>query len=70
MDELQRKFKQREALENAYTNFVESYVNQFIEVKWESLSSFPVNASGFYCTSGWLLLTLVYCLWVRCRQRK
>jgi hypothetical protein len=59
------KFKQREALENAYTNFVEPYVNQLIEVNSQPLPTTPVAFPCFCCASVWLLLTLLYCLWAK-----
>ena len=59
------KWKQREALENCYFNFLEPHVNQFIEVNTQSLTTVPIASSGLYCTSGWLLLTLLYCIWMR-----
>lgn len=62
---IQNKFKQRAALENAYTNFVEPYVNQLIEVNPQSLPTTPVAFPCFCCASGWLLLTLLYCLWTK-----
>jgi len=67
------KIKQRAALENAYTNFVEPYVNQLIEVNPQSLPATPVAFPCFCCASGWLLLTLLYCLWAKylyCRVGK
>ncbi|SKB13714.1 conserved hypothetical protein [Planktothrix sp. PCC 11201] len=67
MDSQQDKIKDREALENAYTNFVEPHVNQLIEIDAQSLPTIPVVHSGFYCVSGWLLLTLLYCFWMRWR---
>lgn len=62
MDSQKDKIKQREALENAYSNFVEPYVNQLIEVPVDSISTVPVVSSEFYYVSGWLLLTLLYCM--------
>ncbi|MCW6035572.1 hypothetical protein K4A83_04690 [Spirulina subsalsa FACHB-351] len=64
---IQNKFKQREALENAYSNFVEPQINQLIEVRVQSVPSVPVMFAGLGCVSGWLLLTVVYCLWMRGR---
>jgi hypothetical protein len=70
MDSQQSKWKQRAALENCYTNWVEPYVNQFIEVNTQSLPTVPVTSySELCCTSGWLLLTLLYCLWMRWRGK-
>lgn len=60
-----KKFKEREALENAYSNFVEPYVKQLIEVKPQSLSTTPVAFPCFCCASGWLVLVLLYCLWAK-----
>lgn len=68
MDNQQEKVKQREALENAYSNFVEPHINQFIKVNAQPLPTIPVVHSGFYCASVWLLLTLFYCLWMRWRR--
>ncbi|NET88776.1 MAG: hypothetical protein F6K45_11895 [Kamptonema sp. SIO1D9] len=62
------KIKQREALENAYGNFVEPHVNQWMELNTQSLSEVPVTSSGFYCVSGWLLLTVFYCVWMRFKK--
>lgn len=70
MDNQQEKLKQREALENAYGNFVEPHINQLIEVKAQSFTTVPVTFSGFCCTSGWLILTLFYCAWMRRREKK
>lgn len=67
MDELKQKHKQREALENAYTNFVEPHINQQITVQIDSVQEMPIAATEFGCVSGWLLFTVVYCLWVRWR---
>jgi hypothetical protein len=61
------KIKQREALENAYGNFVEPYINQAIAVNMQSLPT-TVAVPGFYCASGWLLLTILYCVWMRWRK--
>ena len=69
MDDLQDKFKQREALENAYSNFVEPYTNQLIEVNIQSVPSAPVALSGFCCASIWLVLTLLYCVWMQWRKK-
>lgn len=71
MNDLQSKFKQREALENAYSNFVEPYTNQLIEVNaqsFPSVPSVPVAFSGFCCASIWLALTLLYCVWMQWRK--
>jgi hypothetical protein len=70
MDTQQDKLKQREALENAYGNFVEPYINQLMEVNTQSLPIIPVAFSGFCCASGWLVLTLLYCAWIRSRWKK
>jgi len=70
MNDQQDKLKQREALENIYGNFVEPYVNQLMEVNTQSLPTIPVAFSGFCCASGWLLLTVLYCVWMHWRKRK
>ena len=70
MNDQQDKLKQREALENIYGNFVEPYVNQLMEVNTQSLPTIPVAFSGFCCASGWLMLTLLYCVWMHWRKRK
>ncbi|WP_072160596.1 hypothetical protein [Planktothricoides raciborskii] len=71
MDSQQSKWKQRQALENCYSNFVEPYVNQFIEVNTQSLPDVPVTSySGLCFTSGWLLLTLLCCVRMMRWQRK
>lgn len=68
MDELQDKVKQREALEDAYSNFVEPYVNQLIEIPQESIPAVPaISPSCFGWVSGWLLVTLLYCMAMRWR---
>lgn len=64
------RIKQREALENAYGNFVEPHVNQFIEINAQSLPIIPVAFPGLCCASGWLLLTVLYCVWMRWQRRK
>ncbi|WP_286167583.1 hypothetical protein, partial [Limnospira platensis] len=61
---LQDKFKQRAALEDAYSNFVEPYVNQVMEIHLNSFLEtppVPVMFAGLGCVSGCLLLTVVYC---------
>ena len=69
MDTTQDRIKQREALENAYDNFVEPYVNQFIiEVNAQHSPSIDVTLPGLGCVSGWLVLTLLYCFWMRWRS--
>jgi hypothetical protein len=69
MDTTQDRIKQREALENAYDNFVEPYVNQFIiEVNAQPSPSIDVTLPGFCVVSGWLILTLLYCFWMRWRS--
>jgi len=73
MDEVKDKFKQREALENAYSNFVEPHVNRLIEVKVDAATVTPVNPVFpicFYSVSIWLLLTVVYCLSTRLRMTR
>jgi hypothetical protein len=65
MNTQEDKIKQREALEDAYDNFVQPYVNQFIEVNAQSLPNIDVTLPGFCCVSGWLVLTLLYCFWMR-----
>jgi len=69
MDTQQEKLKQREALENAYDNFVQPYINQLIEVNAQSLPATHIAFSGFCCASGWLVLTLLYCAWMRWRGK-
>jgi hypothetical protein len=69
MNDQEDRIKQREALENAYDNFVEPYVNQFIiEVNAQPSPSIDVTLPGFCCVSGWLVLTLLYCFWMRYRS--
>jgi len=70
MNDQQDKIKQREALEDAYDNFVEPYINQLIEVNAQSLPNIDVAFSGLCCASGWLLLTMLYCVWMRWRFKK
>ncbi|OCR02474.1 hypothetical protein BCD67_00875 [Oscillatoriales cyanobacterium USR001] len=70
MNDQQEKIKQREALENVYGNFVEPYVNQLIEINAQSLPTTHIAFSGFCCASGWLVLTLLYCAWMRSRFKK
>ncbi|MGL4502004.1 MAG: hypothetical protein ACRCU2_23260 [Planktothrix sp.] len=69
MDELQRKFKQRQALEDAYSNFVEPHINQFLEVKVESMTTVPVTSASLVYASGWLLLVMLYSILMRGFQR-
>jgi hypothetical protein len=64
------KIKQREALENAYDNFVQPYIHQLIEIKDQSLPTAPVAISGLCCASGWLALTLFYCAWMRSQSKQ
>ncbi|MGL4503062.1 MAG: hypothetical protein ACRCU2_28630 [Planktothrix sp.] len=61
----QYKIKQRQALEDAYSNFVEPYLHQGIEVKLESSSPVAVSPVGVYYASGWLLLVMLYFIWMR-----
>lgn len=61
----QDKLKQREALENAYGNFVEPHFTSLVVVRPESSEIAPLTPAATGCTSGWLLLTLVYCLGLR-----
>lgn len=65
MDTQQDKIKQREALENAFDNFVQPYVNHLIQVNVQPLPNSDVVFPGFCCASGWLVLTLLYCFWMR-----
>ncbi|MEC4984900.1 MAG: hypothetical protein SAJ37_04675 [Oscillatoria sp. PMC 1068.18] len=60
--------QQREALENAYGNFVEPHVNQWMEINTQILAEVPVTYSGFHYVSGWLLLTVLYCVWMRLKR--
>lgn len=70
MNDQQDRIKQREALENAHDNFVQPHINQLIEVNAQSLPTIPVAFPGFCCVSGWLVLTLLYCFWMRRRGKK
>ncbi|MGL4502005.1 MAG: hypothetical protein ACRCU2_23265 [Planktothrix sp.] len=63
----QDKIKQRQALEDAYSNFVEPHINQLLEVKVESMTTVPVTSASLVYASGWLLLTMICCLWMRRR---
>ena len=72
MDTQKDKYKAREALENCYTNWVEPYVkhHQLIEVNTQSLPAVPETSYSELCSvSGWLLLTLLYCFWIRWRGK-
>lgn len=64
MDTQELRIRQREALENAHGNFVEPHINQFIAVNSQSLTTIPINPSGLYCTSAWLVLALGYLAWL------
>jgi len=69
MNDQEDRIKQREALENAYDNLVEPYVNQFIiEVNAQPSPSIDVTLPGFCVVSGWLVLTLLYYFWMRYRS--
>lgn len=68
MDELQQKIKQRQALEDAYSNFVEPYLYQRIEVKQESSCSVAVSPVGVYSVSAWLLLVMLYSISILMRR--
>lgn len=70
MNDREDRIKQREALEDAYDNFVEPYINQLIEVNAQSSPNIDVAFSGFCYASGWLVLTLLYCFWMRSRGKK
>ena len=65
----QDKIKQRQALEDAYSNFVEPYLHQGIEVKLESSSPVAVSPVAAYYASGWLLFVMLYCVLRRGYQR-
>ncbi|WP_054464252.1 MULTISPECIES: hypothetical protein [Planktothricoides] len=49
-DTQQDKWKERQVLENYYSNFVEPHVNEFIEVNTQSLSNVPIASARFCCT--------------------
>ena len=70
MNDQQDKLKQREALENAYDNFVQPYIKHLIEVNPQSLPTIPAAFPGFCCVSGWLLLTFLYCVWIKMANQK
>ncbi len=57
------KLKQREALENAYSNFVEPHLTSTVPLAPNAIAPLTPTVAG--CTSGWLLLTVVYCLGLR-----
>jgi hypothetical protein len=63
------KIKQRQALEDAYSNFVEPHIIQLLEVKVESVTTVPVTSAGLGCVSGWLLLVMLYSILMRGYQR-
>lgn len=65
---IENKIKQREALENLYGNFVEPHINRLIEVNSQPLANNPVALPCFCFTSVWLLVTLLYCRWMRWRK--
>ncbi|HEY9809046.1 MAG TPA: hypothetical protein V6D13_06860 [Halomicronema sp.] len=50
------------------SNFVEPYIKQLIEVNSQPLPGNPVALPCFCSTSGWLLVTLLYCRWMRWRS--
>ncbi|PSB04688.1 hypothetical protein C7B69_25835 [filamentous cyanobacterium Phorm 46] len=62
------RIKQREALEDAHGNFVEPYINQLIEVNAQSSPNIDVALPGFCYASGWLVLVIFYCFWMRYRM--
>ncbi len=64
MNTQELRIRQREALENAHGNFVEPHINQFIAVNNQSLPVTPINPSGLYCTSVWLVLAVGYVAWL------
>jgi len=68
MNDQEDRIKQREALEDAHDNFVQPYINQLTEVNAQSLPDIDVALPGFCCVSGWLVLTLLYCFWMRWRS--
>lgn len=65
MESQQDKIKQREALENAYGNFVEPYITQETVVNTPQMIPVANSDTGFCLLSGWLVITLVYCVWMR-----
>ncbi len=70
MNTQEDRIKQREALEDAHGNFVEPYINQLTEVNAQSLPNIDVVLPGFCCVSGWLVLVIFYCFWMRSRGKK
>ncbi|MBP0028341.1 hypothetical protein [Roseofilum sp. Guam] len=65
MEEQLDKFRQREALENLGTNWVDPHIQQLTSVPSHTLPTIPAHpVVGFGCASGWLLVTFVYC-WMK-----
>ncbi|MGK7890636.1 MAG: hypothetical protein AB4042_14995 [Leptolyngbyaceae cyanobacterium] len=63
MDKLQKQYKQRQALENAYSNFVEVHIPNLTVVPSASLLQVG-------CVVGWLAIALLYCLNQKRRREK
>jgi len=61
----QIRIKQREALENAHGNFVEPHINQMMTVSPQLLPRVNITPYGFCIVSAWIVLTLLYCVWMR-----
>ena len=69
MDTTQDRIKQREALENVMTILLEPYVNNLLLKLTRSLHRvLMLRFLAFACVSGWLVLTLLYCFWMRYRS--
>lgn len=65
MKEQEDKFRQREALENLGTNWVDPHIQQLTSVPSHTPPTIPTHpVVGFGCAAGWLLVTLVYC-WMK-----
>ncbi len=64
------KLKQREALENAHSNFVEPHINQIISIDPNPLPTISPAPYGFYFVSVWIGLTLLYCVWLHIQVKR
>jgi hypothetical protein len=62
------RIKQREALEDAFDNFVQPHIDRLIEVNAQPSPNIDVALPGFCYVSGWLVLVVLYCFWTRYRM--
>jgi len=63
------KNRQREALENLGSNFVDPHIQQWVSVPSHTPPMIPAPPGvGFGCAAVWLLVTFVCCWMIRCKE--